>query len=76
MRKKGLQAYGKMKSVKSRNSRMEEVLKKSGIGKRGMDTPAERDFLQRVMKNDKMTPQEKYNFLHDDGYYDEEDTGI
>jgi len=68
--------YGKMKSVKSRNSRMEKAMRKSGIGKRSMDTPAERDYLQRVMKNDKLTPQEKYNFLHDDGYYDEEDTGI
>ena len=50
-------------------------IKKIGIGKRAMDTPAEREALQKMMQMNKMTPQQKYNFLHDDGYYDESDTG-
>ena len=31
--------------------------------------------MSRMMQMDKMTPQQKYNFVHDDGYYDESDTG-
>ena len=31
--------------------------------------------MNRMMQMEKMTPQQKYNFLHDDGYYDESDTG-
>ena len=31
--------------------------------------------VEKMMQMDKMTPQQKYNFVHDDGYYDESDTG-
>jgi len=54
---------------------MKKKIRQMGIGKRGMDTPAEREYLERVMQNSKLTPQQKYNFVHDDGYYDESDTG-
>jgi len=29
--------------------------------------------VEKMMQMDKMTPQQKYNFLYDDGYYDESD---
>ena len=45
-------------------------MKKIG-GAKGAMTERE---IEKMMQM-KMTPQEKYNFLHDDGYYDESDTG-
>ena len=52
--------YGKHKGMKKRNDKMNDALAQ----------------FNKELGMDKMTPQQKYNFLHDDGYYDEEDTGI
>ena len=51
--------YGKHKGMKKRNDKMNDALAQ----------------FNKELGMDKMTPQQKYNFLHDDGYYDESDTG-
>jgi len=51
MNKKGLQAYGKMKAVKDRNSAMADAMRKSGLG------------AMTDMDMENITSQEKHNFI-------------